>query len=252
MCWFLCKSQRWFSYPSEHYNEYSKKKKQLELKNLSLHQAFLIKWMPLHCGNHHHIQACQRDEAMKQQSHGRALRWLAHGCTSEAGAARVPPDGRAFWEGRRKDKSWRVARPALPGQCCCLGLVPALKSPSYFPQTPSQRSFKHNPLKQRIASEGTGARPASAKSCELPQLPGHPDQRRLVVLRCGGLTLVGPPVPTMLLSHSTFSARLGEKIWWNSLRVEIRTGRSFTSYLHGQNRLGLGKINSISCQLIIE
>jgi len=37
-----------------------------------------------------------------------------------------------------------------------------------------------------------------------------------------------------------------------SLWVEIRIGRSLTSYRHGKNRLDMGKMNLIYCQLVTE
>lgn len=42
--------------------------------------------------------------------------------------------------------------------------------------------------------------------------------------------------------------RQGEKIWWKSLKVEIKRGRLLTSYCHKQYRLDLGKISLIYCQ----
>lgn len=48
--------------------------------------------------------------------------------------------------------------------------------------------------------------------------------------------------PTQPLLHSPSSTGQGEKIRWKSSRVTIKTGTSLTNYCHGQNRLGLVKI----------
>lgn len=46
--------------------------------------------------------------------------------------------------------------------------------------------------------------------------------------------------------------RQGEKIWWKSLKVEIKRGRLLTSYCHRQYRLDLGKISFIANGIIFD
>lgn len=59
------------------------------------------------------------------------------------------------------------------------------------------------------------------------------------------LTLAGCQIPAKLLSHSPFSAIQEEKKRWKKW-VKIKLGSLLTSYHHGQNRLGLEKIQSFT------
>lgn len=62
-----------------------------------------------------------------------------------------------------------------------------------------------------------------------------------------GLTTDGQ-TSTMLFSHSPFSEGQGRKYAGKKYSiVEIRTGRSFTNYYHGQNRLSVKGISVIYC-----
>ena len=73
---------------------------------------------------------------------------------------------------------------------------------------------------------------------------GHSDDEmtEFSILGCGGLTPAGCQVPTkaaLSLPSSTGQGRenITKRSW-----VEIRTGRSLSSYLYRQNRLDLGKL----------
>lgn len=68
---------------------------------------------------------------------------------------------------------------------------------------------------------------------------------------CGCLTLACHQVLIQMFSHSPSPTVWGKKIRWINSWVKIRTGKSLTYYLHGQNRLDMDKINFIYCQLKI-
>lgn len=53
---------------------------------------------------------------------------------------------------------------------------------------------------------------------------------------CVWLTLACCQIPTQPLSHSPSSATQRKKMRWKDLWFEIKTGKSLTSYHHGQNR----------------
>jgi len=58
----------------------------------------------------------------------------------------------------------------------------------------------------------------------------------------GGMTLAGHQMPTEPASPSPFSAGQGEKYSTKGSWVKTQTGRSLSSYHHGQNRRDLGKL----------
>lgn len=61
---------------------------------------------------------------------------------------------------------------------------------------------------------------------------------------CGGLTLAG----CQMHSHSFSSIGWGEKIRRKSLWVEIKAGRSLTSYCGGSNSFDSWKINFLTAK----
>ena len=65
---------------------------------------------------------------------------------------------------------------------------------------------------------------------------------------CDRLTLVGCQVPTKPLYHSPSSTEQGRENTMKDSWVEIRTGRSLSTYSHGQNRLDWGKLINQSNQ----
>lgn len=69
---------------------------------------------------------------------------------------------------------------------------------------------------------------------------------------CGWLALGRCQAPTELLLYTHCTTGQGQKRRWKSSCVGIRTGRSLTSYCHGENRLTFRKMNLIYCLLIMQ
>lgn len=77
----------------------------------------------------------------------------------------------------------------------------------------------------------------------------YTQENKDILTVCGGVALANSQIPTQPLLPSLSSAWQEEKIGWERICVDIKTGRLLANYPHRQNRLDLGKINLICCQL---
>lgn len=169
---------------------------------------------------------------------GKAAQWLAWCCTlrNGMGPTCVPiPQGTL---GKENLLGWLDLLCWVGGAAWFLPQIPAM-SQTLFPM-----SSKCDPRRQCIASERMDARLPSAKSCELPQLLGHPHQQSGSAAKVGWLWQDVRYPPQLLLLSKT-RRKCSEKSY-------DKTGRPLTTYHHRQSRLSFRNINPIYCQLITE